>query len=130
MKSSLHKLLTAIDEIELESTETKTASGEFIFELLSTANIREADVFLIEKLADTLLESKEPNAPQGVGLNAMTNFLKVVYTSAASQLKDRIDAFFRVFVEEKPAPYQSQATQKGDAKSRVVNFWCFSAAFG
>lgn len=100
--------------------------------------IAESDIFLIEQLIEVLFESKEDKAPEGVGLKSMANFLKVAYTSSASHLKDRIDSFYRVFLENEP----TTATQKDDAEDaddddqklkgtrKIVNFWCFSPAFG
>lgn len=97
--------------------------------------VAESDIFLIEKLIEILFENKENKAPQGKGLAAIANFLKVAYTSGASQLKDRIDSYYNVYLENEPINAHTQNdesddTQKWSGSRKVVNFWCFSPAFG
>lgn len=96
-------------------------------------------ISFLENLLEMLFERKK--APQGIGLKAFSSFLKVAFSSSTSHLKDRIDRCYNVHIENELNFVQSQlqrvVTQKHkpnacaiDGTGKVVNFWCFSAAFG
>lgn len=91
----------------------------------------ESQVFLLEKLVDIFINRKEMKSSRGAGLQAMGNFLKTIFTSSSSHLKDQIDNFYRVFIQTEPTT-DDEAAAYDDQKvnGKIVNFWCFSPAFG
>lgn len=89
-------------------------------------------------MIEILFDNKENRAPQGIGLRAVSNFLQIAFTSLASRLKDRIDSYYRVYLQNEP-PKQTTASQNDDDDAdtheingtrKIVNFWCFTPAFG
>lgn len=95
---------------------------------------------MIEKMIEILFDNRDHGAPAGVGLNAVLGFLQIIFTSAASHLKDRIDSYYRVYIENETCS-QSQIDDESDPPEgpkgpaveesrKTVNFWCFSPAFG
>lgn len=72
--------------------------------------------------------------PNGTGLRAILTFLRIVFSSSAPHLRDRVKQCYIVYIErekEKKTIVNGVATtEKPHPKAKIVNFWCFSAAFG
>lgn len=98
--------------------------------------ISESDILVIEKLVEIFFANKQKNTPKGTGLRTMLSFLQVVFSSSASELKNRIGSCYRIYFESEVEPrctvkkHQPKYIREFDAQNKILNFWCFSPAFG
>lgn len=101
----------------------------------------QSKISLIKKMIEILFEERKakpkktkPRPPKGVGLNAISNFLQIVFSGCDSPLRDRIDSCFYVHIKadsERTAP-KKHKTDDSEIKgtNKILHFWCFSPAFG
>lgn len=88
---------------------------------------------MIQKMIEIFYEL---SAMQSFGLKSIGNFLQIVFTSLASSLEDRIDNCYTVFTQNEFEPISVSQDDETDAAGtvngirKIVNFWCFSPAFG
>lgn len=72
--------------------------------------------------------------PSGIGLRAISSFLRVVFSSSAPHLRDRVNRCYKIFIEREPDKQTIvdgvETTEKPHPKAKIINVWCFSAAFG
>lgn len=98
--------------------------------------ITESHISLIGKMSDILFENRKRKAPKGTGLKAVSQFLQIAFASSTPHLKDRINNFYRIYVEKEVEPTGTSAKRtpkfirEFDETNKVVNLWCFSPAFG
>lgn len=82
----------------------------------------------------TELGTVEQKCPNGTGLRALSSFLRVVFSSSAPHLRDRVNRCYKIYIEreqEKQTVVDGSANiEKPHPKAKIINVWCFSAAFG
>lgn len=76
---------------------------------------------------------------KGVGLQILSDLLTVVFADSDSSYRERIRRCFKVHIgieEKKDKPKRANdwlttlSTAKVSAKSKIINYWCFSPGFG
>lgn len=114
---------------------------------LFVLQISEDAIDVLQKLVAYLIEYSKGrrHCQKGIGLKALSNFLQVAYSSAAPELRERVNRAYKVYIQyepEKPEQENENKRKKGkksnpteqneeDVKNRkIINFWCFSAEFG
>lgn len=56
------------------------------------------------------------------GLQKMLEFMKVVYSSSSESPRDESEQYYRVHIK--------RDSDSETVDSKIINFWCFSPAFG
>lgn len=79
--------------------------------------------------------SSKKNCPSGIGLRALSSFLRIVFSCSAPQLRDRVNRCYKIYIEREPNKLAnnvngSQTVERSHQKAKIINVWCFSAAFG
>ncbi|XP_055298263.1 regulator of telomere elongation helicase 1 homolog isoform X2 [Sitodiplosis mosellana] len=148
----IQKLETEIFKIQMKSGSIGGDSydGNFIFELLKKVQINESNHETIldhlHGLIGTLVNASRnqilvtesgyvsQKCPSGIGLRALSSFLRVVFSSSAPHLRDRVIRCYKIYIEREPdkktTVYGVTTVEKAHPKAKIINVWCFSAAFG
>uniref|UniRef100_A0A182SJA5 Helicase ATP-binding domain-containing protein n=1 Tax=Anopheles maculatus TaxID=74869 RepID=A0A182SJA5_9DIPT len=152
LKEILLNVEKAVDEIPiLFSQGGSTQPGTYVFELLEKANIKFGNVNVILQLLTSLVAylttSMSNNfVRRGVGLQALADFLEVVFAGTGPEYQQSVEKCFRVHIEYEETKQTSKANVKRadgwtatkqnaktpatKADSKVINFWCFNPGFG
>ncbi|XP_059047807.1 regulator of telomere elongation helicase 1 homolog [Achroia grisella] len=131
----------AIDEINVGS-EGVTYPGEFIFELLSKAEIKDHNQMAVITLIGNLIQylstaSASPFQRKGIGLQKIVDLLNVVFSGTTHAYKERVKLCYKVHVQvedkknnKKSDSWGSLKTTNSKTAERVLSYWCFSPGFG
>lgn len=101
------------------------------------------------KLLDTLIsflsldsEASGSVFRRGAGLQQVNEFLQIVFSSSAEDLRERMDRCYKVHIELEPTKQirgskvnengwiKPKATISSKPVAKIVSFWCFSPGFG
>lgn len=101
------------------------------------------------KLLDTLIqflataaEASNTAFRRGAGLQYMSDFLTIVFSSSEQGFRERVNRCYKVYVEyeqTKPARgskvsesgwIQPKAVLNSKTTAKVISYWCFSPGFG
>ncbi|KFB40137.1 AGAP000634-PA-like protein [Anopheles sinensis] len=166
LKEMLLSIEKAVDDIPiLFSQKGSTFGGTYIFELLEKANVKFGNANVILQVLASLVAyttsraEKKNFVRRGAGLQAVADFLEIVFSGSGPEYQQAVERCFKVHVEQEEAKNAKGAgggkggssTKRTDgwlsAKSgvkmeasggdkstgkagRVVNFWCFNPGFG
>ncbi|XP_050076273.1 regulator of telomere elongation helicase 1 homolog [Anopheles maculipalpis] len=152
LKEILLNVEKAVDEIPVMFSQGgNTQPGTYVFELLEKANIKLGNVNVILQLLNSLvtyLTTTMSNkfVRRGAGLQALADFLEVVFAGNSPEYRQSVERCFRVHIELE----ETKQSTKGNVKradgwtatkqnvpkpatkstSKVINFWCFNPGFG
>lgn len=96
------------------------------------SQITESKMVVVDKMIDILSENKR----QSIGLKAVSKFLVVVFSSSRSALQSQLTRWCKVHMKEEPesTAQSSKKTARNveqfDKRNKIIDFWCFSPAFG
>lgn len=109
----------------------------------------QSNVEVIMKLLDTLITylatDSEGNGSvfrRGAGFQHMQEFLQIVFSSSADDLRQRMERCYKVYIALEPPKQtrggktneggwiQPKATIMSKPTAKMVSFWCFSPGFG
>lgn len=105
----------------------------------------EAILKLIDTLiqyAATVAEASSAVFRRGAGLQFMSEFLTIVFSSSEPGFRERVNRCYKVYVEpeqQKPVRgtkvnesgwFQPKTTFKSKLAPKTISFWCFSPGFG
>uniref|UniRef100_A0A182N072 Regulator of telomere elongation helicase 1 homolog n=1 Tax=Anopheles dirus TaxID=7168 RepID=A0A182N072_9DIPT len=153
LKEILLNVEKAIDELPTVFSQSSTTHpGNYIYSLLEKANITFGNVNALLQVLGTLITyittmSEKGNfIKRGAGLQALADFLEVVYAGSGSEYCRSVERSFRLHIELEEAKQQSSTagTKRADgwtatkqpakggpkANAKVLNFWCFNPGFG
>lgn len=106
---------------------------QYSFHLQITESNYHTKITLVDKMIEIMFE----NGRQVMGLQTVSNFLRVTFSSLeSSDLRDRINDWYKVHLAEEPksTAQKSQASNASEepfcGTKKIVDFWCFSPAFG
>ncbi|XP_044748061.1 regulator of telomere elongation helicase 1 homolog isoform X2 [Coccinella septempunctata] len=140
LKQILLDLEKELDAITLsKNPEGTTFGGNFIFELLTKAGIKQENhqiiIVLLEKLVEFLSVAAEdgPFKRRGNALKLIEDALRVIFLDNSAQYKQRVDKCYKVHIiveEPKKKENNSWFSKKSKDSCRVLSYWCFSPGFG
>uniref|UniRef100_A0A182JAL0 Regulator of telomere elongation helicase 1 homolog n=1 Tax=Anopheles atroparvus TaxID=41427 RepID=A0A182JAL0_ANOAO len=155
LKEMLLSIEKEVDSVPiLFSKKGSTFHGTYIFELLEKANVKFANANVILQVLNSLTayiasKSEKNNfLRRGVGLQAVSDFLEIVFSGSGPEYQQAVDKCFKVHIEldEQKNPRQQKKgsgkradgwistkpskMETPDKVGRVVNFWCFNPGFG
>uniref|UniRef100_A0A182XXV8 Regulator of telomere elongation helicase 1 homolog n=1 Tax=Anopheles stephensi TaxID=30069 RepID=A0A182XXV8_ANOST len=152
LKEILLNVEKAVDDIPVPFSQGGiTQPGTFVFELLEKANIKFGNVNVILQLLNSLIAYLTTTMSnnfvrRGMGLQALANFLEIVFAGSGSEYSQSVEKCFRVHIELEEAKQPTKANVKRadgwtatkqnvktpatKSNSKVINFWCFNPGFG
>lgn len=94
----------------------------------------ESHIDFLDGLIPYLIKKSEGNSeensewPKGTGLKAFSEFIQVVFIHS-NEKQEKLDDCFKVYVESVDEK-EKKENNDSDKDSKIVNFRCFSPAFG
>ncbi|GBP43640.1 Regulator of telomere elongation helicase 1 homolog [Eumeta japonica] len=141
LKEMLLALEKAIDEVNVSSDGT-TFPGQFIFELLSKAEIHDHNQMAVIGMIENLIQylstaNASPFQRKGVGLQKIVDLLNIVYSGTSSAHKERIKFCYKVHIQieerknnKKFDGWSVLKVTSPKSVERILSYWCFSPGFG
>uniref|UniRef100_A0A182QAZ7 Regulator of telomere elongation helicase 1 homolog n=1 Tax=Anopheles farauti TaxID=69004 RepID=A0A182QAZ7_9DIPT len=152
LKEILLNVEKTIDELPSVSNTGTTHPGNYIYSLLEKAHITFGNVNqLLQVLGSlityvTTMSETSSFAKRGAGLQALADFLEVVYAGSGPEFCQSVERSFRLHIEPEETKQQSSVGGKKNAdgwistkqpvskapkaSAKVLNFWCFNPGFG
>lgn len=96
-------------------------------------NNHEDLISLLDKIIGLLVEKSPRNRKYVTGLNDLKNFLQIVFSSSAPELKAQVKQCYNVHIKHEFQEQNKQSTSKmkvmPNKDDKIVSFWCFSSRF-
>lgn len=83
---------------------------------------------MLQDMIEFLVGLPRKQRSKGIGLQAMLEFLQIAFATSAEKLRHKVKTSYKVHITQEPKKQRDKNGQ--EKKLKIMNFWCFSAAFG
>ncbi|XP_050088654.1 regulator of telomere elongation helicase 1 homolog [Anopheles aquasalis] len=153
LKQKLLDLEKAVDDIAFPAAQREVSfSGSYVFGLLAKASVHFSDVSGVVSLFGaitgylTTLSERNNFKRRGAGLQAVSDFLEIVFAGQGEEYIEAVRRCFKVYVvSEEPKQTKRTGGKRADGwittnqpaahasiktSAKIVHFWCFNPGFG